>query len=183
MVIRHGEKEEAPAARHCINELGDPDDDGLSVRGWQRAGALVALFGSEPRAREFGLTVPEKLYACAVAPQHLSKRSVLTLDPLAQRLGLALNTGFTKGDEAVLADFLSTTKESALICWEHKMIPALCRAFDTRTSRIPIDWPDERYDVVWLFERRAYGREVPWTFSQVPQMLLAGDRSDGIGVG
>jgi hypothetical protein len=181
MIIRHGEKAEEPAAQHCVNELGHHDDDGLSVRGWQRAGALAALFGSPALAREREVVVPAVLFACAVTPAHKSKRSVLTLGPLAMQRGLSLHAGYTKGDEAALAAFLGTTTEDALICWEHKMIPALGRALAPGNGEVPAHWPDERYDVVWVFERRlGEGRE-PWLFHQVPQRLLAGDRRDCIG--
>jgi hypothetical protein len=36
---------------------------------------------------------------------------------------------------------------------------------------LPSSWPEERYDIVWVFERD----ERAWSFSQVPQLLLAGD--------
>jgi hypothetical protein len=53
MVIRHGEKPSAPSASsravsHGLLESGEHPDYGLTVQGWQRAGAALAvLFGRE----------------------------------------------------------------------------------------------------------------------------------------
>jgi hypothetical protein len=41
---------------------------------------------------------------------------------------------------------------------------------------VPRDWPDDRFDVVWLFDRTDTG----WSFSQLPQLLLSGDSADPI---
>jgi hypothetical protein len=39
-------------------------------------------------------------------------------------------------------------------------------------------WPGDRFDVVWRFDRT--GAPAGYTFSQVPQQLLAADRPTGI---
>jgi hypothetical protein len=40
----------------------------------------------------------------------------------------------------------------------------------------PSDWPDDRFDVVWLFDRTDTG----WSLSQLPQLLLSGDSANPI---
>ncbi|PNE11458.1 MAG: hypothetical protein CR217_08855 [Beijerinckiaceae bacterium] len=40
----------------------------------------------------------------------------------------------------------------------------------------PQYWPLDRFDLVWVFHKR----DGTWTFTQVPQLLLAGDRPDVI---
>jgi hypothetical protein len=42
----------------------------------------------------------------------------------------------------------------------------------------PQSWPDDRFDLVWIFDRRpgSGGSD----FDQVPQMLLAGDNNSVI---
>lgn len=87
------------------------------MRGWQRAGALAALFADPALLKARGLEQPAQPYACAVAPEHGSKRSEQTLAPLAQRLGLSVRTGYTKGDEVALAEALGALNETALVCW------------------------------------------------------------------
>ncbi len=44
----------------------------------------------------------------------------------------------------------------------------------------PQQWRDDRFDLVWVFDLDPSGR---YRFSQVPQLLLAGDRPDVIPVG
>ena len=46
MIIRHAEKPD-PGKTLGVSPTGHEDPRSLSVRGWQRAGALVALFGPE----------------------------------------------------------------------------------------------------------------------------------------
>lgn len=41
----------------------------------------------------------------------------------------------------------------------------------TTNDRTPQAWPDDRFDLVWVFERE----DEDWRFSQVPQLLLSGD--------
>ena len=37
----------------------------------------------------------------------------------------------------------------------------------------PTKWPHDRFDIVWVFTRQHDGT---WKFTQVPQLLLAGDK-------
>jgi len=62
-----------------------------------------------------------------------------------------------------------------LIAWEHKVLPSLIGHVPGAPA-VPAAWPDERFDMVWILER-AEGR---WSFSQRPQLLLAGDRAEPI---
>jgi len=82
---------------------------------------------------------------------------------------------------------------TVLIAWQHQYIPWVNKAKEpgiselicTKTATaesfpIPLKWKSDRYDLVWVFERP--GGEGPITkFRQVPQQLLAGDKSYGIG--
>jgi len=69
-----------------------------------------------------------------------------------------------------------------LICWVHENIPRIVREIPTNLATpVPAVWPDDgqgngRFDLVWAFE---YDRAAStYRFSQVPQMLLAGDLSE-----
>jgi hypothetical protein len=44
------------------------------------------------------------------------------------------------------------------------------------SARWSSDGPDDRFDVVWLFDRTDTG----WSFSQLPQLLLSGDSANPI---
>ena len=50
MIIRHAEKPEHHGPRG-VDENGDEDKKSLTVRGWQRAGALVQFFAPSGNAR------------------------------------------------------------------------------------------------------------------------------------
>jgi hypothetical protein len=63
-----------------------------------------------------------------------------------------------------------------LICWEHKHIPVIASSLPVVSgTAIPRKWPGDRYDVIWSFTRNPGPGPVRYTFSQIPQQLLAGD--------
>jgi hypothetical protein len=57
----------------------------------------------------------------------------------------------------------------ALVSWEHTLIPKLIKQIPNSPA-VP-DWPKERFDIVWVLDHIGE----TWKFSQIPQMLLAGD--------
>ena len=67
---------------------------------------------------------------------------------------------------------------AVLIAWHHKKIPAVANAIIGDTTTCPQTWPSERFDMIWVFERDA--GQASWRFSQVPQLLLAGDSANPI---
>ncbi|MBC3839648.1 hypothetical protein GXW82_03635 [Streptacidiphilus sp. 4-A2] len=87
------------------------------------------------------------------------------------------DTRFAKGQEAQLAAALLDASGDVLVAWEHESIPAIVSHLGPVTPTPPDSWPDARFDMVWVFARNAGG----WSFTQVPQMLLAGDLSTPIG--
>jgi hypothetical protein len=78
-----------------------------------------------------------------------------------------------------MADAALQCEGVALIAWQHQDIPAIGHHFlkhtGTSALTIPASWPDERYDLVWVFDRPS-GSGPIISFSQVPQLLLAGDQ-------
>jgi len=98
---------------------------------------------------------------------------VQTVSALAGKLGLATVVKFDKGQEAALAKELAGRTGVTLVCWEHSGIRAIAAALG---APHPLSWPDDRFDVVWRFDRTVNG----WTFAQMPQQLLAGDRDTGL---
>ncbi len=64
------------------------------------------------------------------------------------------------------------TPGAPLGSWQHRLIPSIARYLGSVHPAVPKKWPEERYDLVWVFTRRGDGS---WRFRQVPQLLLAGD--------
>ena len=185
MIIRHGEKPRRKGkAPFGVDAAGEHGFESLSVEGWQRAGALVALLApTRGRLQDPSLAVPDLIYAAAPSRRvggdgSQSKRPLETVMPLAAKLGLTPNLDYTKGDEPALVRDVLAQGGNVLISWQHKGIPAIAELIATSGAAAPLippSWPDDRYDLIWvLTPNRDAGR---WRFAQVPQLLLAGDRA------
>jgi hypothetical protein len=171
LLIRHAEKP-APPDVGGVTEDGRSSSDDLSVTGWQRAGAYVSFFGDGHRHP--GIARPDRLYAARPTSASSSRRCVSTLEPLARMLGIDINTAYAKGDEAALAKHLSALDGVALVAWDHRHLPMLAGLIATSDGgQPPAFWPQDRYDVVWLFVAADSRTR---RFVQVAQLLLAGDR-------
>lgn len=177
-IIRHAEKPLKPSLSGVDYE-GSPNEHSLLPRGWQRSGALAALFHPESGPVRPGLRTPNVL----VAPSwgHPGKtaahRSYQTIQGLSEHLGLAITSRFTQGQEQQLADSLVRSHSGVvLVCWEHKHIPVIASALPVvGGTAIPQKWPGDRYDVIWSFTRVLDSGPARYTFDQIPQQLLAGD--------
>jgi hypothetical protein len=181
MIIRHAEKPEG--AVQGVEIDGNDGKEFLVVQGWQRAGALARFFA--PLSAQFqrpGIDQPEFLFASGPVSKKeknagggsKSDRPEQTLTPLSQFLGrqVPVNLDFAQGEETEVASASATCGGVALIAWQHEDIPAIAGAILGQTDVVPATWPGERFDVVWVFDLEANGQ---YSFSQVPQMLLAGD--------
>lgn len=181
ILIRHAEKPDARTGTQGVDELGRPDPQALSVRGWQRAGALVRLLAPIELGRGI-LPRPTTLCAAAPTPRHPSCRPEQTLRPLASELAVPVDQS-SRADEdpAAVAQALLAESGVVLVSWRRDELPSLARALTAAVApelvaRIPTVWPDDRYDLLWLLDRRS-GH---WLFQQQPQLLLAGDIADTI---
>ena len=178
MVIRHAEK---PNGATGVMPDGSTSPEALTPTGWQRAGALVGLFA--PPSGHFAdprLASPQAIYAAGVAHHSNSLRPQQTVAPLAAKLGLRVNMDHPKGDEAALVQAATTVGGIALISWEHEAIPAIAALVLDGNQGIPQHWPDDRFDLVLVFDRP--DGQGAWSFAQVPQRLLAGNRTDLVSV-
>lgn len=188
-VIRHGEKPEEQAhgrsgpEQHGVDFHGHHDEHSLLPRGWQRSGALAALFDPSRGPLRPGLRVPRKLIAPSYeAGKEGRHRTHQTISGISGRLGIPIDAPFGKGQEADLAAALSRSGPGAvLICWDHSHIPALACALPLACGTvIPAQWPDHRFDVIWAFTLAANDA---YAFTQVPQLLLSGDSDTVITAG
>jgi hypothetical protein len=162
MIIRHAEK---PDEGHC-----------LSVKGWQRAQALVPFFlgemSNECGDPQPGFAKPVAIYAQKLDANHKSRRPFETVQALARALNLDIK-GFAHDDaDAMVREIQGTSAykgQSVLICWEHHAIPKLAEAFGVDD---PPDWPGhESYDRVWVIKFKNGNVK----FQDVPQRLLYDD--------
>jgi hypothetical protein len=177
-IIRHAEKPLKPPLAG-VDFAGSQNEHSLLPKGWQRSGALAALFHPDFGPLRDGLRTPTVL----VAPTwgHPGKtaahRSYQTIQGLSERLGVPIATPYPQGDEDELAaSLVSSYSGVVLICWEHDHIPVIASALPTvNKADIPHKWPGDRYDVIWTFTLAPDAGAPSYTFGQVPQQLLAGD--------
>ena len=162
--IRHAEQHGAPG----VTAAGQADAHSLTVRGWQRAGALARMFA--PFVGRSDLT-PDTIFASRIAEGSETRRPQETVAPLIALLPQATyNTTFAKVEiDALMADVL-TCAGKVLVAWEHSMLPE-CVGRLPEPPSVPDEWPSLRYDLLWIVDRIPSG----WAFAQRPQHLLDGD--------
>src|SRR5262245_45688061 len=116
MLIRHAERPSDDGTVHGVTKEGLQSEDELSVRGWQRAGALVRFFSPlEGHASKAGIATPTALFAPAVAGAVKSKRSKHTILPLAKLLSIRIRTDIEKGQEKLLAEVVRGAEGVVLV--------------------------------------------------------------------
>jgi hypothetical protein len=177
-IIRHAEKPLKPPLSG-VDFKGEQNEHSLLPRGWQRSGALAALFHPDFGSARAGVRSPTAL----VAPSwgHPGKtaahRSYQTIQGLSEHLELPITSQFAQGQEQQLADSLvSSSSGVVLVCWEHSHIPVIASSLPVASgTAIPRKWPGDRYDVIWSFTLEPGPGPVRYTFGQIPQQLLAGD--------
>jgi hypothetical protein len=173
--IRHAEKPENGVVG--VSPSGTEDGESLTVKGWQRAGALISVFAGAPAA--VNKLVPNVVFASGLGVDSASRRPQQTVTPLVQHLSMTGRVDFVTSHlkeelQPLMGDVL-TRDGVALICWEHKRIPALVRLLP-HAPEVPNQWDDLRFDVTWIFDRDGD----TWRLSQAPHLLLQGDIPDPI---
>jgi hypothetical protein len=186
MIIRHAEKPPTNPPPNGVDINGAVKPDSLIVRGWQRAGALVVFFAPHRGPLQSPeIATPQFIYASSTSAAE-GNRPEETVTPLINRLTtpaglLVTNFEFAKdaisGPSGVVASVLSCDGV-VLISWPHGQIPILAENLPLSPNNknlIPTKWPGDRFDVVWIFDIDVNSKEGGYIFSQVPQLLLAGD--------
>ena len=174
MLIRHAEKPLGSSPACGITPEGERDKESLTVRGWQRAGALAHLFApAAGRPQEPLLARPQFLFASKPKRQNGSRRSTQTISPLAEKLAMRINSNYTREQTAEMLREALACEGVVLVCWQQEYLPQIANQILGDETSSPQDWPDDRYDMVWVLDRDAEtGR---YDFKQVPQLLLMGD--------
>jgi broad specificity phosphatase PhoE len=171
MIIRHGEKPDGSLPG--VDAQGNTDDSSLTEVGWDRAHRLVELFGPAQGPVRAGLARPTAIYAAGVSDDAEGQRTRETVTPLADALGIPVDTDFGRGDEKKLAKEVAGLSGQTLISWQHGGIPDIVDAFPHVSPNPPTDWPDDRFDVVWTLTQTASG----WHFAQLPERVLPQDQT------
>ncbi|HEY4441702.1 MAG TPA: hypothetical protein VGN14_14680 [Candidatus Elarobacter sp.] len=167
LIIRHGEKPPPSGPPpEGVKEDGSPHAHSLIVRGWQRAGALAHLFAADGMRPNAILSPPAE----GEGSDH--SRPYETITPLAARLAITPDHSHKLDEEDALVAAVLRLQGRVLICWEHNRITRIATALAAHPETIPAHWPDDRFDLIWVFEREPSGR---YRFRQQPQYLLAGD--------
>ena len=171
MIIRHGEKPDGTTPG--IDENGDEDDSSLTTVGWERAHALVDLFDPPHGTPPSPLARPDRIYAAGVTDDGEGQRTRETVTPLADALGVPVDTELGRGDEKKLVKDVLAQSGSTLISWQHGGIPEIVDDFPSVSPKPPEEWPSDRFDVVWTLTRTAAG----WHFTQTPELVLTDDHA------
>ena len=91
MIIRHAEKHQHGIHDRGVTEDGRPAHHELTVRGWQRAGALVSYFAPHNALpKDSPIQTPHSIFASNATKQSPSLRAMHTAGPLAAALGTEL---------------------------------------------------------------------------------------------
>lgn len=174
MIIRHGEKH-LGSDEHGVNMRGEPAHHELTVRGWQRSGALAAFFapanGHPPGSL---ISTPRSIMASGATKHSPSLRAQHTVRPLADLLGITIDTRFPDENEAEAAAAALALPSPLLIAWHHSHIPLFAKLVAGVLLPCPDHWPDDCFDVVWVLDRD--DNAGAWRFSQVVQRLFVNDR-------
>jgi hypothetical protein len=177
LIIRHAEKPGEIWPGPGLTQEGKEDEKSLVIRGWERAGAWAALFGTLLGAEVY--QKPSAIYAAnpeAVSLDETSQRPFQTVIPLSERLGITPITAYSVGQETQLVSEILHVSGVVLISWEHKAItekiaPGI--AGEQKIEDLPHEWNETRYDVVLRFDR--ISPEAPWSFYQLCPCLMSGD--------
>ncbi len=156
IIIRHGE--EPPGESH--NEL--------SEIGRERAAKLPELFAEEQI---------DHLIAMKPHSGTASVRSVQTLEPIAEKLGLEVKSKYTRDEVSDLVEALKDKKkyrdDVVLIAWSHRGIGDIAKKLGAEEA--PEEW-GQAFDRYWVLEFDEEGTVT--SFQNLPQQLLDGDSKE-----
>lgn len=176
-IIRHAEKPDGAWPGPGLSEAGEANDKSLVIRGWQRAGAWAALFGSglDPDYPQPAAIFAAKPDEEGAGPTP-SKRPYETIIPLAARLRIVPVTDFAKSQGDGLAARLVELTGVVLVSWDREsiakvLLPRLLGG--QRIDSVPTTWSPDRFDVVLRLDRAH--PNAPWSFRQLFPRLLSGD--------
>ncbi|KAF8517033.1 hypothetical protein BU17DRAFT_92202 [Hysterangium stoloniferum] len=137
-LIRHGEK---------------PSDggQGLNAQGKERAQCLTEVFGQDSTF-DIGFIMAEQ-------PQKDGDRTrpLMTVTPLAEELGLDVDTSCDRDDSDCVAKavskFAETSSKHILICWEHSEINNIEKSLGVDNAP---KYPDDSFDLIFTVQSEKF---------------------------
>ena len=162
-----------PAQVVIIRHAEKPDSGNeLSPQGWLRAKALPQFFNNNKIVNQFG--IPAAIYAGAPKKNDGSVRSIQTVTPYAQSLGMNIHQDFNKDQfETMVEEVLNNDSykdRTVIICWEHNDIPEIAHLFGA--SDAPDKWQGGVFDRAWVIQ---FQNEKVSNYLDLPQHLLPSD--------
>ena len=119
------------------------------------------------------LAAPQSLYASKPIKRKGSKRPIETITPLAEKLAIRINSNFPRFEVESMLEEVFLCDGVVLISWQREYIPQIADHILGNKTVAPKDWPEDRFDLVWIFDRDPSSAR--YSFKQVPQRLLMGD--------
>jgi hypothetical protein len=178
--LRHGEKPaDSEEKSDHVNDDGPGLDvhgrvnkHSLTIRGWQRAGALSGTqLGGQVPSSSIGSA---SLFVPDYGPDTKDHRPYQTISPLARRWGIKPELPGPADCVPSLRDRVLAASGPAVVCWEHDNLAT----FVGQLLGYEIKWPSGRFDVFWLLHPGGTGADA-WSCQQVDQALLPGDAGAG----
>jgi hypothetical protein len=155
LIVRHAEKPDQGA--------------GLSTAGEMRAAVYANYF------RTFSMgKAPLHIDALvAAADTGKSMRPRLTLEPLSEELGMAINQPCPDYAVTALVGWLKQRPagQTTLIAWHHTKIAKLLAAFGAAPAELLPDgrWPEDRFDLVVALRFDHQGKLIPGSARIIPE--------------
>jgi phosphohistidine phosphatase SixA len=149
--------------------------DGLSSRGTARAQGYVEYF------KNFTIDgKPVKIdYLFAASDSSNSRRPRLTLEPIAQALGISIDSQFKSKDFLKLAQKIETLPQGSnvLVCWHHSDIPNLIGALGADAEKVLTNgkWPGKVYG--WLIQLRYNEKGNLFASKRIKEHLFKNDKA------
>jgi hypothetical protein len=149
--------------------------DGLSSRGTGRAQGYVEYFKNFTIDRK-----PLKIdYLFAASDSSNSHRPRLTLEPIAQALGISIDSQFKSKDFLKLAQKIETLPQGSnvLICWHHSDIPNLIGTLGADPEKVLHNgkWPGKVYG--WLIQLRYDKKGNLFASKRIKEHLFQSDKA------
>jgi hypothetical protein len=160
-IIRHAEKPDFGA--------------GLSSQGQARAKSYVGYF------QKFRLDAePLRLdYLVAADDSEHSQRSRLTLEPLAETIGLKPDLRFQAKQPQALAGELQSRShgKTILVCWHHREIPELLKDLGADPNRLLPngEWPSQQFGWMLQLSYDHEGQLIRNKTKRIKEHLMPGD--------